>query len=128
MWLGTMAKPSQLRDNPAAAMIEKEMLEDALDSAGASTENNVNAVMARIKKKSLNNFWPIINDIKNAADELRTQAGSGPKLGDGNRAALSRDDLFTLETKVIPNAREMLRNPALKQHGEATLRHWGEPL
>ncbi len=123
-----MAKPSQLRSDAGAAQFERDMLEEALAKAGASTENNVNAVMARIKSKSKDNFWPIIKDIHETADALRREAAGKSKLGPGDRAALSRDDLFTLETKVIPNAREMMKNPALRMHAEATLRHWGETV
>ena len=44
------------------------------------------------------------------------------------REALSRENLFLLDTKVLPSARSWLDMPGLRDHGLNTLRHWGEDV
>lgn len=45
----------------------------------------------------------------------------------GNRNALSRDELYLLEDKVLPTARRWVRDiPGLAAHGRQTLAYWGE--
>lgn len=53
-----------------------------------------------------------------------------PGLYSDKKAGLSRDELGTLETKVLPTAREWVRKypdgSVLHRHGMNTLEHWGE--
>ena len=44
----------------------------------------------------------------------------------GDRTSLSYDDRVTLETRVLPTAREWLKIPGLQDHGRQTLEYWGE--
>lgn len=44
----------------------------------------------------------------------------------GDRSALSPDELFILDTKVLPTARRWLAMPGLDAHAMQTLDYWGE--
>lgn len=56
----------------------------------------------------------------------RGYASDTEGMGKGDRTGLSRDELYCLETRVIPHARRWLGIPGLRKHGEATLEYWGE--
>lgn len=53
----------------------------------------------------------------------------GPPPVHGDRNALTRDELDTLENRVLPTARSWLRDyPALAHHAKKTLAYWGEQV
>ena len=66
--------------------------------------------------------------------EIRTRAQTKarvqrPPVGSqgGDRSTLSHDELHLLDTKILPTARDWVRNiPGLRGHGENTLAYWGE--
>lgn len=133
-WLATMSKRDELRDNPEAMRLQKSLIEEALFKAGAKIDNKVDAVFHHLKTKGTRTsggglvYWPSPTDITDVATELRRAAGGGQAEEVGNRSALSFDDQVILETRVIPNARNMLNVPGLRAHGEKTLGYWGEAV
>lgn len=46
----------------------------------------------------------------------------------GNRAALSREQLFALQERVLPTAYRWLNIPELASHARKTLAYWGEDV
>lgn len=46
----------------------------------------------------------------------------------GDRMLLNFSDRELLETKVLPTARRWLGISGLRDHGEATLKFWGESI
>lgn len=67
---------------------------------------------------------PTPGDIYGRARE----AGRGGSMKDarGRRDDLSRDELFLLDSKVLPTARRWLSIPGMADHGRMTLEFWGE--
>lgn len=64
---------------------------------------------------------PTVADIRNR------MGNGGPK--DDPRSKLSADDLFRLDSEILPTARKWVRNHPnsnLADLGMQTLRHWGE--
>lgn len=130
-WLATMSKRDELRDNPEAMRLQKSLIEEALFKAGAKIDNKVDAVFHHLKTKGTRTsggglvYWPSPTDITDVASELRRASGAGEDMDRGNRAALSFDGQVLLETRVIPNAKNMLNIPGLRAQGEKTLEYWG---
>lgn len=50
----------------------------------------------------------------------------GVAIGQGDKSALTHDELRLLEDKVLPTARKWLMVPSLADHGRSTLAYWGE--
>ena len=128
LWLATMSKRQDLRDNPAAIAIEMEIIEEALFNAGARSEGRIKAIFHHLKTKDGLTFWPNAPQIAGAARALA--AGSSEKGAShlGDRKKLSFQDLEKLEDEIIPRARQWLSVPALRGHGIQTLEYWGEKI
>ena len=66
---------------------------------------------------------PTPADVRNRIQGVYQQA---EQSGRGSRKSLSADERYTLETKIIPNARRWLGIKGLADHGRQTLEFWGE--
>lgn len=126
LWLGTMSKRQDLRDNPEGIAVEMEIIEEALHEAGARSEGRIKAIFHYLKTRDGLTYWPNAPQIAQAARAL-AKASAVPTVGErGDRNGLSFPDLQLLEDKIIPTARRWLQIPGLRQHGMQTLHYWGE--
>lgn len=128
LWLATLSKRQDLRENEAAEALERTLISEALYEAGARTAARVRAVFHHLKTKAGLVYWPSPAQVRQAANEL--SRGQASKNQSGDRDALSFDELSKLQDKVLPAAKRWVEEyPAgspLHQHGQSTLDYWGE--
>lgn len=88
----------------------------------------VNRVTAYLEEKSKYRVWPSVGEVTEACELINARKSAGGKptqRGDKNK--LTRDQLFQLETEILPTARRWVENyPSLAQHARQTLEFWGE--
>ena len=124
-WLGTMSVPRQLNDNPDAKLLEVSVIIDAVTRTGRSGVRQVDELFQHLKRSMPHRTWPTAHEITTAHKDLKAHtSGVGAKLGD--KTELTHDELYILESQIIPTARRWLEIPGLAASGRQTLEYWGE--
>jgi hypothetical protein len=129
-WLRTFSAVETVADNSDAMALEVGLIEAAFTMHGA-TDAMVDQTFTRIKHTSQSRAWPTVFQVSEAFKQVRRDALGEVDVASkrGDRSKLSREDLNTLDMKVLPTARRWLREfPAMRQHAISTLEYWKEPL
>lgn len=124
-WLERYSPPLAIRDKPQAMQDEVDTLVRVL-MRGAPSENVgqwAERVLERVSERMTTRAWPTAGEV---AVAVRGFAGKSDAAERGERASLSRDELYALDERVLPTARRWLGIPGLREHAEKTLAHWGE--
>lgn len=124
-WLERYSPPLAIRDKPQAMQDEVDTLVRVL-MRGAPSEGVgrwAERVLERVSERMTTRAWPTAGEI---AVAVRGHGGKSDSASRGERGNLSRDELYTLETRVLPTARRWLGIPGLREHAEKTMAHWGE--
>ncbi len=128
-WLQRYSPPAQIRDNQQAQQDEVDALLSVLMRSAPQSEAGtwVARVLDRLEYRMKTRAWPTKGELAEVCAELDTRpAPKGDIRDKGDRAGLSRDQLYILDTKVLPTARRWLSIPGLAHHGRKTHDYWGE--
>lgn len=127
-WLERYSPPLAIRDKPQAMQDEVDTLVRVL-MRGAPAENVgqwVERVLERVSERMTTRAWPTAGEVAVAVRGFAGKSDAAERGERGERGNLSRDELYTLEARVLPTARRWLGIPGLREHAEKTLAHWGE--
>lgn len=88
----------------------------------------VSRVTAYLEERSKYRVWPSLGEVVEACELINARkAGGGKAIQRGDRSKLTRDQLYLLESQILPTARRWVQEiPGLAHHGRQTLEFWGE--
>lgn len=130
-WLRRFSPPIAMRDNAEAQQDEVESLGSVLVRFAPQTSPAqwVKTVLDRLEYGMKTRAWPTKGELAEVCTSMAEapKAQHGQLRNKGDKAALTRDQIYNLENKVLPTARRWLSISGLSHHGRAILDYWGEP-
>lgn len=107
-----------------ASDVQKEAMMDWLDALSDLTEQQISDACREWMRE--NTHRPSPAAIRAKVRRPRPETGGAGHRGD--KTKLSHDNLYLLESEILPTAREWAAGSrhSLREHGKRTLEYWGE--